>query len=66
MKYTLDRAFNSEPATTVFGFPSPIYDYDVSSDGEHFAILSDNPGAAAREIRVIQNFSEELKRLVPN
>ncbi|HIF24318.1 MAG TPA: hypothetical protein EYQ27_21010 [Gemmatimonadetes bacterium] len=36
------------------------------SDGERFVILTNNPDAPAREIRVIQNFFEELKRLVPN
>ena len=55
----------AEPATTVFEFPG-LYDYDVSSDGEHFVVLADNPEAPAREIRVIQGFSEVLKSLVPH
>ena len=66
--YSLLESRNSqaaEPATTVFEFPGLVA-YDVSSDGEHFVILADNPEAPARDIQVIQNFSEVLKQLVPN
>ena len=39
--------------------------YDVAPDGRHFAVLAVNPDALAREIHVVLNWFEELKRLVP-
>ena len=36
--------------------------YDVSQDGQHFLVVSDRP---TTEFKVIQNWTEELKRLVP-
>ena len=45
--------------------PEPIITLDVSEDGRRFFILTENPDAPAREVRVIQNFFEELNRLVP-
>jgi len=39
--------------------------FGVAPDGQHFAILAENPDSPAREIHVILNWFEELKRLVP-
>ena len=39
--------------------------FGVAPDGQHFAILAENPDSPAREINVILNWTEELKRLVP-
>ncbi len=36
--------------------------YDVASDGEHFLVVSDT---STTEFQVVQNWFEELKRLVP-
>jgi len=55
-----------ERPETLFGFPQGIPGFDVTADGEQFVILTNNPEAPAREIRVIQNFFEELKQLVGN
>jgi hypothetical protein len=39
--------------------------YDVSRDGQRFLMIK-NPGAAASpQIILVQNWTEELKRLVP-
>ena len=55
------------------GTPRPLFelsgrgrDYDVSSDGTRFLIHLQRPEARAHEVYVVQNFFEELKRLVPN
>ena len=37
----------------------------VAPDGQHFAMLFANPGSPARDINVILNWFEELKRLAP-
>ena len=54
----------------LFEFPAHTYnldanfaDYDVSPDGRFLAIRNDS--SAPREIHVILNWTEELKRLVP-
>ena len=41
--------------------------YDVSADGQRFLMLKEEPGdaGAAPSINVVQNWREELKRLVP-
>ena len=39
--------------------------FGVAPDGQHFAILAPNPDSPAREINVVLNWFEELKRLVP-
>ena len=40
-------------------------EFGVAPDGQHFAILTGNPDSPAREINVILNWFEELKRLGP-
>jgi len=40
--------------------------YDVSADGQRFLVVKPRPNAAAREVTVVVNWFEELKRLVPN
>jgi serine/threonine-protein kinase len=48
------------------GYPGRTY--DVSADGQRFLMIKENgagPDAAPPQIVVIQNFVEELKRLVP-
>ncbi len=40
--------------------------FDVTPDGQYFAVLAPNPDAPAREIRVVLNWFEELKAKVGN
>jgi serine/threonine-protein kinase len=47
-------------------FPLTSAGYDVSSDGQRFLMVRDvEPLAATAEIKVVVNWSEELKRRVP-
>jgi Tol biopolymer transport system component len=46
-----------------FGTGITIANYDVSSDGQRFVMVKDEPGAG--RLNVVLNWSEELKRLVP-
>jgi len=39
--------------------------YDVSRDGKHLLMIRRDPGSVPRQINVIQNWSEELNRLIP-
>jgi len=39
--------------------------YDVTPDGQRFLMVRQPPDAAPTEIRVVLNWAEELKRLVP-
>ena len=39
--------------------------YDVSSDGRRFLMIRSPQGQELTEIRVVLNWAEELKRLVP-
>lgn len=41
--------------------------YDVTADGQRFRMIKDDPADAtvSTQIVVVQNWSEELKRLVP-
>lgn len=49
--------------------PTPLRSYDVSPDGQRFLMIKAAPGpreaAAPPQLIVVQNFLEELKRLVP-
>jgi hypothetical protein len=46
----------------------PNTDFDVSSDRQRFLVIKEDAGSAlaARNLVVVQHFTEELKRLVPN
>ncbi len=47
---------------TLFPISAPEFpDFDVTPDGQYFAVLAPNPDAPAREIRVALNWFEELK-----
>jgi hypothetical protein len=65
MRYSLENGFETEPARMLFDFPQRIIAVNASEDGRQLFILTENPEAPAREIRVIQNFFEQLNRLVP-
>ena len=43
-----------------------LHEFDVTPDGQHFAVFAPNPDAPAREIRVVLNWFEELKAKVGN
>ena len=47
--------------------PAQIRSYDVSPDGQRFLMIKAAPGEASAppQLIVVQNFLEELKRLVP-
>ena len=50
-----------------YGETIPIRSYDISPDGERFVMKTDyefEPEPVA-EIRIVQNWFEELKRLAP-
>jgi hypothetical protein len=44
----------------------PGFDFAPARDGRSFYLVALNPDAAASEIRVVQNWFEELRRLVPS
>jgi serine/threonine protein kinase len=50
-----------------YDFDSPIRSYDIYPDGNRFLMrqLSDQPPQPVRQIQIVQNWFEELKRLVP-
>ncbi len=52
------RVLFSDPDFSMRGF-------GVAPDGQHFAIIAGNPDSPAREINVVLNWFEELKRLAP-
>jgi serine/threonine-protein kinase len=45
--------------------PSMLVNYDVTTDGQRFLMVKRNALSVRRRIRVVQNWFEELKRLVP-
>ncbi len=50
----------------VRGSPSFAFTtYDMTADGQRFVTLQPAENAAPRQINVVLNWSEELKRLVP-
>jgi hypothetical protein len=53
-----------EAPVTLFDVPR-VNDFQVASDGQSIHFIAPNPDAPAREIRVIVNWIEEMKRLVP-
>ncbi len=61
--------FSSGIASQLVDFSQTTLDvgrfYDVSSDGKRFLIAKDDTQQGGAQIRVIQNWHEELKRLVP-
>ncbi len=61
-----ERSLRSGAPRLLFPFSYSLApDYDVAPDGQHFVILDANPDSPAREINVVLNWFEELKRLVP-
>jgi len=54
--------------TLLFERPFPTSeqrDWDVATDGQHFIIIEWKRDAPPKELILVQNWSEELKRLVP-
>jgi hypothetical protein len=47
---------------SVRGFPR---NYDVSPDGQRFLVLKDDTADESPNVIVVENWVEELKRLVP-
>jgi hypothetical protein len=43
----------------------PFTTYDVTADGQYFIMLQSTENAAPRQINIVLNWAEELKRLVP-
>jgi len=44
---------------------SDVVNYDVSPDGQQFVMIETDPQGDGRRLEVVQNWFEELKRLVP-
>ena len=61
------ESFSMETPQPLFEAPDITGDvaYDVAPDGQLFLLALKNPDSPAREIHVVQNWHEELKRLVP-
>ena len=63
-------AWRASPPTRVISMESYLTDFntgfDVSSDGQRFLLIKVEAGSAvaARNLVVVQHFTEELKRLV--
>ena len=61
--------WTAETPTKLFegSYVAPIMgrSYDVSADGQRFVMIKPAPEAAPPSIVVVQNWTEELKRLVP-
>ena len=55
--------------TTAYATPAPWRSYDVSPDGRRFLMIKDGAGGTDTSpplsLVVVQNWLEELKRLVP-
>jgi hypothetical protein len=58
------------------GTPRPLFEgpylpplasrtFDISRDGQRFLMIKENVAVTPRELVVVQNWTEELKRLVP-
>jgi len=69
---TAGSTFRAGPPVTlvksVYYAPGPWRAYDVSPDGQRFLVLKEQPSASATAptgFVVVQNWFEELKRLVP-
>ena len=50
-------------AATFFGSPHP--EYDVTADGQRFLLLEADAMAGLPQVNLVQNWFEELRRLVP-
>jgi hypothetical protein len=50
-----------------YDWDAPIRSYDIPPDGNRFLMkqLSDQPPQPVRQIQIVQNWFEELKRLIP-
>ena len=66
---TLEPGFRAGAATRLFGgnylFPQAGRHYDVTSDGQRFLMVKPEAGGNEAQIILVQNWFEELKRLVP-
>jgi serine/threonine-protein kinase len=60
-------AWRASPPTRVISMESYLTAFDVSGDGQRFLVIKEAAGSAlvARNLVLVQNFTEELKRLVP-
>ncbi len=54
-----------EKASTTTPWNNDVAQYDVSPDGQRFLMLEPVEPVDATEITLIQNWFQELKRLVP-
>ena len=66
--YDAEPTFRPSTAVALFGGPYPCgaHSFDVSPDGRRFLMVKDNAGPSGRtDLIVVQNWVEELKRLVP-
>jgi len=62
-----ERSLRSGAPRVLFPFShSSLADYGVAPDGQHFAMFAGNPDAPARDINIVLNWFEELKRLAPS
>ncbi|MCH7715902.1 MAG: hypothetical protein IH876_07215 [Gemmatimonadetes bacterium] len=59
---TQGRSLRSGTPQALFPTSMEIPQFDVTPDGQHFVVLAPNPDAPAREIRVVLNWFEELRR----
>jgi hypothetical protein len=57
--------FKADLPRILFETPFEWDGFDVSSDGRRFLIMRDPEAQRRTEIRVVLNWAEELKRLVP-
>ena len=77
MRVTLDID-EGDPPSLIVGTPERLFDwqyfslppgrryYDVSPNGQRFLMIDTaDAGAESTEINVVQNWLQELKRLVP-
>ena len=64
-----DPVFKAETPTKLFedrfATGTLLPRYDVTRDGERFLMITDDERGSARELHLVSNWFEELKRLVP-
>ncbi len=58
---TQGRSLSPGAPQTLFSTTMEYPEFDVTPDGQYFAVFAPNPDALAREIRVVLNWFEELK-----
>lgn len=62
-----EPSFRASPPETMFEAPGAAgwSTYDITPDGQRFLMLRGDP-AEFRELHVVLNWTEELRRLVPS